>query len=321
MTRTGLVVLLLAACIYVVGVDAGQAEASMTLQEIRFQSRSDTLSGFLILPEGSGPFPAFVVIQGSGPASIRTSWQPGHFPFWKDIAEELVRRGFAVLAFDKPGVGDSTGDWRTQSFADLAQNVKDAIAFLRSHPAIDGKRIGVIGHSQGGWIAQMVAARAPDEVAFVISLAGPSISVREQILDDLEGKWRCSGHSGPARSVSRWAVGVGLGMYELVSRVKSFGYLGHIIGYEPGPDMKRIRQPMLAIFAGNDRLVYPDKNAALVRQYLTEAGNEHWVVEIVPQANHWFQQSDFCEAETQDRWADGFWKAFGNEAFWKAVER
>lgn len=67
------------------------------LEEVWFQSGPDTLSGFLLLPEGTDPFPAFVLIQGSGPASIRQSWEPGHWPFSSDIAVERIRRGFVVL--------------------------------------------------------------------------------------------------------------------------------------------------------------------------------------------------------------------------------
>ena len=321
LARRFFVALFLAVDVSVVGAGASGAEAPTRFEEVRFQSGKDVLSGFLMMPQGPGPFPAVVMIQGSGPTSIRASWEAGHFPFWKDIAEELLRRGFAVLAFDKPGVGSSTGVWWTQSFADRAQNVRDAIAFLRTRPWIDGGRIGVIGHSQGGWIAQWVAAREPEHVAFVISLAAPSISVKEQIWDDLEGQWRCRGYSDLARSVGRWVVGVGLGTYEAVSRVHPLGYLGRIIGYDPSSDMKKIRQPMMAIFAGNDRLVDPEKNATLARQYLTEAGNLQWVVEIVPQANHWFRRSDFCEHKTENRWAEGFWTAFGHEGFWREVRR
>ena len=108
-----IVVLVVAVNVSVVGADASRAEALACLADAQFQK--DVLSGFLIVPEGLGPFPAFVIIQGSSSSSLRTSWEADHFPFWKDITEELARRGFEVLGFDKPGVGGSTGAWWTQA--------------------------------------------------------------------------------------------------------------------------------------------------------------------------------------------------------------
>jgi len=300
-------------------VGTGTAQGAVTREEVWFRSGPDTLSGFLLLPEGAGPFPAFVLIQGSGPASIRLSWEPGHWPFWSDIAAELVRRGFAVLAFDKPGVGLSTGDWQTQSFHDRAKNVRDAIAHLKSHPAIQPNAIGVIGRSQGGWIAQLVAAEAPDDVALVISLAGPAISVKEQVVDDVIGQWQCQGRPSLLQSLGRAGLHLGLSVYELASLIRPIGYLGRLLAYEPREALEVIRQPLLMLFAENDRLVYADKNAALAREYLTRAGHRRFAIETVPGANHFFQQSDFCERTAEARWAEGFWEAFDHEAFWTWV--
>ena len=121
----------------------------------------------------------------------------------------------------------------TQSFYDRAQNVRDAIAHLQSHPAIQPNAIGVIGHSQGGWIGQLVAAQAADDVAFVISLAGPTISVREQLVDDVIGQWRCQGIPSLIQSLGRVGLHVGLLVYDLASRLLPIGYLGRIVAYDP----------------------------------------------------------------------------------------
>jgi pimeloyl-ACP methyl ester carboxylesterase len=119
----------------------------------------------------------------------------GYFPFWKDIAEFLVARDYAVLLFDEPGVHESTGDWRRQSFDDRAEEVIAAVLQLAARDDIDPSRIGLIGHSQGGWIAQIAAARHPEEIAFLILLAGPAVSVKQQIRDDAENNWTCRGVS------------------------------------------------------------------------------------------------------------------------------
>lgn len=108
-------------------------------------------------------------------------------------------------------------------------------------------------------------------------------------------------------------------MYDLASHLLPIGYLGRILAYDPREALGAISQPVLMLFAENDRLVYADKNAGLAREYLTGAGHGRFAVETVPGANHFFQQSDFCERATEARWAEGFWGAFGHEAFWTWV--
>ncbi len=109
-------------------------------EPVTFINGSTRLSGSLLSPAGPGPHPAFVAIQGSGDASYRDAWSLEFFPFWKDIAEFLVDRGYAVLLFDKPGVNASTGDWRRQSFHDRAEEVLSAVRYLAARDDIDASR-------------------------------------------------------------------------------------------------------------------------------------------------------------------------------------
>ena len=307
-------------------VDAAGAEKAVPqrtsrTEEVVFAGRGETLSGVLMLPQGpGGPRPAFALLHGSGPSSIREALTES-FPFWLDIAGFLLEKGFVVLAFDKAGVGRSTGDWRTRSFEDRAQEAIAAIEYLRSRPEVDGARVGLIGHSQGGYIAQLAAARAPTRVAFVISLAGPAVSVKEQILDDLEAGWLCSGNPGWLAAAKRAGMGIVLGAYQLVSHVASIGYLSRIINYDPGPDLERISQPMLAIFAENDRLVRADNNARLLEAHLRRSSSPAWVIRTVPGANHFFRASEFCGGPSEGpwRWAAGFWEALDAPEFWRAA--
>lgn len=288
-------------------------------EEVLVRRGAVTLSGFLLTPDRPGPYPAAVLIHGSGPTSVRAYWRPPAFPFWKDIAEFLVAKGFAVLAFDKPGVGLSTGDWRVQSFEDRARDVLAVIEYLASRGDVRADRIGVLGHSQGGWIAQRVAARHRERVAFVATLAGPAIPVLEQVLDDLETLWRCRGN---AAGVARWkrrVLALPLRAYAGVGRVWPVGYLARILHYAPHEDLRRITQPFLALFAGNDRLVHPEKNARLLRRYLEASRSPAWFVKVVPGANHLFRPSDLCETRVERRWADGFWDALDEPGFWRRV--
>lgn len=213
----------------------------------------------------------------------------------------------------------ATGDWRAQSFEDRAQDVLTVIDDLASRGDVRADRIGVVGHSQGGWIAQMVAARHPGKVAFAITLAGPAIPVVEQVLDDLETLWRCRGDSAGVARWKRRALAVALRAYAGVGRLRPVGYLGRILHHAPRDDLIRVSQPFLALFAGNDRLVYAEKNARLLRQYLEESRSPAWFVAVVPGANHLFRPSDLCETRVERRWADGFREALDEPEFWKHV--
>jgi pimeloyl-ACP methyl ester carboxylesterase len=128
------------------------------------------LAGTLTLPKEGGPFPAVVLVTGSGPQD-RDESLLGHKPFLV-LADHLTRKGIAVLRFDDRGVGKSKGDFAKATSADFAMDAFAAIQFLSTRKEIDPKSIGVAGHSEGGMIAPMVAAEHPDKVAFIVMLAG-----------------------------------------------------------------------------------------------------------------------------------------------------
>ena len=130
------------------------------------------LTGVLTLPKGEHVHPAVVLISGSG-AQDRDETIAGHKPFLV-LADHLTRRGYAVLRLDDRGVGGSTGRVIDAGLHDVAGDVRIALAHLRAHPRIDARRIGLIGHSEGGYIAPIVAADAP--VAFMVLLGAPAVS-------------------------------------------------------------------------------------------------------------------------------------------------
>lgn len=294
------------------------AQAART-EEVTFPGQDGTLSGTLFFPAGRGPHPAIVLLQGSGTEGILSEMTPSH-PFWLDIAGFFLDKGFAVLAFDKAGTGRSAGDWRRQDFTDRARDALAAVDSLRRRPDIDGGRIGLAGHSQGGYIAQRAAALDPSAVAFVISLAGPAVGVREQILDDVSSNWRCRGNPPWLVTARRLGMNAALAAYGLVSRIAPIGYLGRIIRYDPARDIRSLSQPVLAIFAENDRLVHAAKNAERMEALLRDSPSPAWFVRQVPAADHFFRPSGFCD-EPGDRWewAPGFWEALDTEDFWRAV--
>ena len=291
-------------------------------EPVSFVNGSTHLSGSLLSPAGPGPYPTFVAIQGSGGASYRDSWSPEYFPFWKDVAEFLVDRGYAVLLFDKPGVNHSTGDWRRQTFDDRAEEVLAAVRHLADRDDIDASRIGLVGHSQGGWIAQIAGARSPDEVGFLLLLAGPAISVKRQIQDDLESGWVCRGISGMGLSVRRAGLRFALGILDLVARVARPGYLSRIIHFDPRHVLPEIGQPTLALFAENDPLVLLANNQVrLARHFGTANGNDRLEVATVLGADHFFRSSPLCPGSQRPReWAPGFFEDLAAPEYWNWIE-
>jgi uncharacterized protein len=134
------------------------------------------LAGTLTLPEGPGPFPAVTLVTGSG-AQNRDSEIFGHRIFLV-LADHLTRRGIAVLRSDDRGVGESEGDFRAATSADFAGDTRAAVEYLLTRPEVDPTAVGIVGMSEGGLIAPMVAAET-DDVAFLVLLAGPGVPGEE----------------------------------------------------------------------------------------------------------------------------------------------
>lgn len=151
-----------------------------TSEDITFKNDkfNINLAGTLTLPAGNGPFPAVILITGSG-AQNRDEELLGHKPF-RVIADYLSRNGIAVLRYDDRGVGKSQGSYASATSADLATDAEAAYNFLKNNNKIDPKAIGLIGHSEGGLIAPIVAA-GESGISFIVSLAGPGVN-GEQII-------------------------------------------------------------------------------------------------------------------------------------------
>jgi pimeloyl-ACP methyl ester carboxylesterase len=161
-------------------------------QEVFFMNEKDQvrLAGSLTLPRSDGPFPAVILITGSGPQD-RNDSVFGHKPFLV-LADHLTRLGIAVLRVDDRGVGESTGNFSEATSQDFAADVLAAIAYLRTRSEIAHDRVGLLGHSEGGLIAPMVAAQSRD-VAFVVMMAGPGLKGDQIVVGaggaDYKGGW------------------------------------------------------------------------------------------------------------------------------------
>ena len=151
------------------------------IEEVKFKNEkaNHTLAGTLTIPESEGPFPAVILISGSG-AQNRNEEIFGHKPFFV-IADYLTKRGIAVLRYDDQGVGASGGSQMNTTSEDFSFDAEAAFKFLKSDSRINLDAIGFAGHSEGGLIAPMVISRNP-EVGFFISLAGPALIGSEILL-------------------------------------------------------------------------------------------------------------------------------------------
>lgn len=164
-------------------------------EEVTFENGDVVLAGTLSLPEGPGPHAAIVLISGSG-AQNRDEEIFGFQPF-RLIAEHLTREGIAVLRYDDRGVGGSTGNVADATSEDFADDVLAAVELLTKHPAVDRAAIGLLGHSEGGLVAPLAAARS-DNIAFLVLLAAPAVPGAEVLLSQGELIGRANGASTDA---------------------------------------------------------------------------------------------------------------------------
>ena len=274
--------------------------------EMSFQSQGVTLAGTLHLPVSTPPYPAVLMLQGSGPADRDSD---GYFP---PIRDAFLSRGMAVYSYDKPGIGRSSGDWRHFALFDRAVQAQAAIRLLKEHALIDPHRVGVWGHSQGAWIVQLVASREGG-LAFAISNSGPGISPREQDLYGVEHTMRADGktadhveravafvkalHEAAARGDDYATVSSALlqpamdqpwSGYHAVNDAEDWALMCRFMAerYEPAEALARVRCPFLAIFGELDPLLPAHASAVIVGRALREAANPDVTIVIFPQANH-----------------------------------
>ncbi|HXF81545.1 MAG TPA: alpha/beta fold hydrolase [bacterium] len=283
-------------------VQASYASSPAAAEDVRVPVKGATLAGTLVRPRGAGPFPAVVVISGSGPVRGNGGRR---FPIYRLIADHLAARGIAVLLYDKRGVGGSTGTWKRETFAGRADDVAALIGWLGRRGGIDRRRIGLIGHSQGAYVAPLVAHRAP--VAFIVMLAGPAESVRAQALT-------YEAVEASRRGLSAAAVRARVRRLDLILRAASAlgplcralgaSYICYVVDYDPRPALTTLRVPVLALFGALDTQVPPDRNADALGAWLRAAGNDDVTIITLPRANHWFAEAQ--EGTTREFLSEGF---------------
>jgi pimeloyl-ACP methyl ester carboxylesterase len=163
-------------------------------EEVTFTFGRNTLFGILTLPTSPGPYPAVVLISGS--VSTSTGVRQGvSLSYHVNHARKIALNGFAVLRYDPPGVGQSTGESGFESLETRSEEAIAALHYLQSRSDIQRDQVGLWGVSQGGWVIAMAAAQYPEDVAFIISVSGSGVSVAEQQIYSIQAQSEAAGMS------------------------------------------------------------------------------------------------------------------------------
>jgi pimeloyl-ACP methyl ester carboxylesterase len=325
--------LIMIACASVLGVVTAIAASAQTArdEEVTFRNGSITIAGTLSLPAGAGPFPAVVLLSGSGPQD-RDSDLVGFKPF-KLIAESFVQRGIAVLRSDDRGVGGSTGTVAGSTIEDFAGDALAAVHLLRGRAGIDAARVGLLGHSEGAIVAAVAAARSAD-VGFIIWMAGSAVSGGEILRMQAASIARGAGASERAVEAilghhaafmtalmedapddKVMALGRTLAAAQMTAvpgsqspapgdldamvdrlmkqnlAILRSPWMRFFIRFDPSMALRRVSVPVLAIFGGRDLQVPEGDNRARLEKALNDAGNREVTVKVYPEANHVFMHA------------------------------
>lgn len=298
-------------------------------EDVKYENRRDniTLAATLTLPEGAGPFPAAVLITGSG-AQNRNEEVMGHRPFLV-LADHLTRKGIAVLRADDRGVGGTTGKISQSTTENFAYDALAGIGYLKSRPEIDPSKIGLIGHSEGGLIAPL-AATMSDDVAFIVMMAGTGLTGEEILY--LQSALIAAAGGTPEEEIEE-SRGEQEKIYALLKSEKDdesikaaltrmfedayaemseqerkaipdketylesqfkqilSPWFRFFLTYDPKPALSRVKCPVLAIIGEKDLQVPPKENLEAIEGALRKGGNTDHTVTMLPGLNHLFQQA------------------------------
>jgi uncharacterized protein len=296
-------------------------------EDVTYQNQAAgvTFAGTLTKPGGAGPFPVVILISGSGPQDRdETIFQ--HKPFLV-LADSLTRRGVAVLRVDDRGVGGSSGKISEATTEDFAGDVLAGIAFLKSRSDIDTHKIGLIGHSEGGLIAPLVAARAPD-VAFIVLLAGTGLpgdeilyrqgqlvmkamgadakalerqrETQKRLLEIVKSEKDQAKATAQLREAvkkliselpeaERKAAGDGEALLSAQVEQVNSPWFRYFLTFDPRTALAKVRCPVLALNGSKDTQVPAKENLTEIENALKKAGNNQVTIRELPGLNHLFQ--------------------------------
>jgi dienelactone hydrolase len=241
--------------------------------EVTFRNTEQQLElgGMLFVPSGHGPFAAAVIIHGSGTSRRDSGW-------YLTLTNYLQQNGIAVLLPDKRGSEKSQGDWRTADFHDLATDTLATVEFLRAQNEVPVSRIGIIGMSQGGWIAPIVASESSD-VDFVVSMVGSAVTPAEQLIYEENHNLRQMGFLPGVSNV------IALASTAYIRNVAQAEFWDRVANYDPVPYWQEVNVPTLALYGADDTNVPSEESA----KRLSALGKPNLRVKIYEGSGHALQ--------------------------------
>jgi pimeloyl-ACP methyl ester carboxylesterase len=298
-------------------------------EEVVFQNIKDSVSlaGTFTFPKDGISFPAVILISGSGPQN-RNEEIMGHKPFLI-LSDYLTKQGIAVLRYDDRGTASSTGSFKDALTQDFAKDVEAAIDFLKTRPEINQQAIGLIGHSEGGIIAPIVASNRPEDISFIILLAGVTIPGDEVMKIQKELSLRAMGSSEnyiseevafdnelmkvitttPLEALAErletfttsylkdnptFAKNRGMTVELYIDRVVasySNPWFYNLLNYNPKEALQRTQCPILALNGENDTQVPHKENLGVLKELKTAYPEKNITTKAYPKLNHLFQES------------------------------
>jgi pimeloyl-ACP methyl ester carboxylesterase len=275
-----------------------------------------TLAGTLTWPQGPGPFTTVVLITGSGPQN-RNEELLNHRPFLV-LADALVRANVAVLRYDDRGFAESTGEFDAATTFDFVADARGAVSYLRSQTELEVGEIGLVGHSEGGLIAPLVADGSTD-VGFLVLLAGPGVDGKTLLVSQSRAIGAANGASGAELDANETLqvalygcfgdpddalsaldaclraelTKVGVSGEQLASILAQLEmpWMREFVVYDPAPVLRRTQVPVLALNGSLDLQVLASVNVPALERAFREGGNAQAVVEELPGLNHLFQHA------------------------------
>jgi uncharacterized protein len=290
-------------------------------EEVSFASGNGkvNLAATLTMPMGVGPFPAALLLGGSGP-NDRDETIASHKPFLV-LADFLTKKGVAVLRYDKRGIAKSTGNYAEATIENFTQDAQAALAYLKSRQEVDRKRVGIIGHSEGGILASLVAMGS-NEVNWMVLLAAPATNGESTLLRQSELIARAGGlpeeqitHSlefdrkayAALRQEKDLATlerklqelveqsGLGAAMppaaLQAQIRLMTSPWFREFLDHDPAPALEKLKCPVLALSGDRDLQVDSMQNVPLLRKAYETSGNKDFTVVEIEGVNHLFQKA------------------------------
>jgi len=271
-------------------------------EDIEFFNGDMKLSGTLSFPNQPEPYPAVVLISGSG-GQTRDCEYFG-FKIFEQLASFLNEQGYAVLRYDDRGIGLSQGSLSDATTFDFADDAARAIEYLRSRSDIDKQKIGLLGHSEGAIIAAHLAAKDSD-LTFIIALAGPALPGKEVLITQVKLIAEVGKHTKEELDKALFQI----------THPDNSPWMKAFVNHNPAEDWKQVLCPVLAFFGEKDLKVDPQANKSALESCFKQSDKTNYKILVLSQANHLFQEAktglpeEFIELKSQ--FVDGFLHAIG----------